>query len=205
MKRDKPHTEKTFLSKNSLKENPFTVPENYFKTIENQIVSELNLQNIQPKKNESTYKTPQNYFDNIEEITITKLKAEVLQNTNTSKLPDGYFDTLEDLILTKIKKEQKVITIKRITKYVAPLAIAASLLLIFVLNTAKKSVTFDSLATTEIEQFVESGMIDINMENLAAVFTDFEYPVENLTTSITDDEVLEYLTIEDLETIIYEN
>lgn len=205
MKKDKSHTKKAILSENLLKENPFKVPENYFKTIENQIVSELNLENIQPKKIESTFKTPLNYFDNFEEITLTKLKAEVLQNTNTSKLPDDYFDTLENLVLTRIKKEQKVITIKRISKYVAPLAIAASLLLIFVLNTAKKSVTFDSLATTEIEQFVESGMIDINMENLAAVFTDFEYPVENLTNSITDEEVLEYLTIEDLETIIYEN
>lgn len=204
MKKDKSNTKQTFLSEISLKKNAFKVPENYFETIENQTISELNLQNIQPKQNESTYKTPQNYFDNIEEITITKLKAEVLQTTNTSKLPDGYFDTIEDLVLIKIKKEQKIITIKRITKYVAPLAIAASLLLIFVLNAAK-SVTFDSLATTEIEQFVESGMIDINMENLATVFTDFEYPAENLTTSITDEEVLAYLTIEDLETIIYEN
>lgn len=204
MKKNKSHTT-TFLNDISFKKKAFNVPENYFESIENQTVSELNLQNIQPKVNVSTYKTPQSYFDNIEEITITKLKAEVLLNKNSSKLPDGYFDTLEDLVITKIKKEQKFIKIKRITKYVAPLAIAASLLLIFVLNTAKKSVTFDSLATTEIEQFVESGMIDINMENLATVFTDFEYPSENFTTSITDEEVLEYLTIEDLETIIYEN
>ena len=76
---------------------------------------------------------------------------------------------------------------------------------IFVLKKNQKTVTFDSLATTEIEQFVESGLIDINIENLAIAFSDIEFPTKNITTSISDEEVLAYLTIEDLETIIYED
>ena len=49
--------------------------------------------------------------------------------------------------------------------------------LIRFLKKNQKTVTFDSLATTEIEQFVESGLIDINIENLAIAFSDIEFPI----------------------------
>ena len=205
MKKEKLHIIAPILSEISLKKNAFKVPDNYFGTIEDDVVATINLQNLLSKNSTSNFKAPNNYFDTIEEITITKLKAEVIQTKEKSQLPDGYFDTFEDLVLTKIKKNEKVISIKRIAKYFAPLAIAASLLLIFVLKTNQKTVTFDSLATTEIEQFVESGLIDINIENLAIAFSDVEFPTKNITTSISDEEVLAYLTIEDLETIIYED
>jgi len=188
-----------------LKKNAFKVPDNYFSTIEDDVVATINLKNLLSINSTSNFIAPNDYFYTIEEITITKLKAEVIQTKEKSQLYDGYFDTIEDLVLTKIKKNKKVISIKRIAKYFAPLAIAASLLLIFVLKTNQKTVTFDSLATTEIEQFVESGLIDINIENLAIAFSDVEFPTKNITTSISDEEVLAYLTIEDLETIIYED
>jgi len=205
MTKEKLHIIAPILSEISLKKNAFKVPENYFSTIEDDVFATISLENMLQKDSTSNFKTPTDYFDTIEEITIAKLKAEVIQNKEKSQLPDGYFDTIEDLVLTKIKKNEKVISIKRIAKYFAPLAIAASLLLIFVLQTNQKTVTFDSLATTEIEQFIESGLIDINIENLAIAFSDVEYPTKNITTSMSDEEVLEYLTIEDLETIIYDD
>ena len=104
MKKEKLHIIAPILSEISLKKNAFKVPDNYFNTIEDDVVATINLQNLLSKNSTSNFKAPNNYFDTIEEITITKLKAEVIQTKEKSQLPDGYFDTFEDLVLTKIKK-----------------------------------------------------------------------------------------------------
>ena len=63
-------------------------------TIEDDVVATINLQNLLSKNSTSNFKAPNNYFDTIEEITITKLKAEVIQTKEKSQLYDGYFDRL---------------------------------------------------------------------------------------------------------------
>jgi hypothetical protein len=151
------------------------------------------------------FKVPENYFNTVEALTIAKLKAEIIQKNNTSEITNNYFETLEDAVMAKIDKKPKVISLKTIVKYVTPLAIAASILLVFVLNTNQKNVTFESLATAEIEQFIESGLIDISTVTLAETFTDIDLTNYNLVPTISDDEVVNYLTNEDLETIFYEN
>ena len=181
------------------------MPKNYFNTVEENVISTLNLQEIQPKEAE-VFKTPENYFDTVEEITLAKLKAEIAQTTNNTEIPAAYFDTVEDRVFSKIKADKKVITLKKVLSYAAPLAIAASLLLIFMLNTKQQEpVTFASLETAEIEAFINNGLVDIEPENLANAFSDIEFPTTILTTSLTENEVYDYLTDEDLETLIYEN
>lgn len=205
MDRDKSHINSSFLGQFSSKKHGFKVPENYFDGIEDTVISELGLNKIQPKNISSSFKTPTNYFNTVEDITITKLKAEVVFSKNKSEISDDYFSNIEDRVFAKIKEDKKVISIKRVTKYFAPLAIAASLLLIFILNSNQQGiVTFDSLATTEIEEFIENGLVDINTENLELAFSDIELATSSISTSISDDEVFEYLAIEDLENIIIE-
>jgi Glu-tRNA(Gln) amidotransferase subunit E-like FAD-binding protein len=204
MKKDKLHSIAPLLSDLSSKGIGFDVPKNYFNTIEDAVISTLHLQKIQTTTS-STFKTPEDYFENFEDLTFSKLKATALLTNEHSNIPTDYFKTVEDRVFTRLKEEKKVISIKKLVGYIAPLAVAASLLLIFTLNTKQETVTFDSLATAEIEAFINSGLVDLDPDNVTAAFTDVELANTSLTTSLTENEVLDYLANEDIETFIYEN
>lgn len=205
MKKEKLHIIAPNLSEISLKKSAFKVPDNYLETTEDEVIAKIYLQKIVQKNSTSNFNIPTDYFNTIEEITLTKLKAEAIAIKNNAEIPSDYFETFEDRVLTKVKASQKVISLKQIAKYMAPLAVAASLLLFFILNTNTKKVTFDSLATSEIEQFIESGLVDINAITLAETFSEIDLSTNNLTNTISDEEVLDYLTVEDIENIIFEN
>ena len=187
------------------KKSGFTTPNNYFETLEIDVLSKFKTEELTTAIDKNTFKTPETYFDTVEDIVITKLKAESFQHKENTNVPDNYFDSLEDTIISKLKSPKKVISLKTVSKYLVPITIAASLLLIFTLNTTKKTVTFQSLATAEIEQFIDYGIIDIDTQTLASTFSDIEIKTEEFDLPLTDTEVLNYLTDEDLETFIYLN
>lgn len=170
------------------------------------------LHKIAPKLSEipldkSGFETPENYFNAIEDIVIARLKAEVVQNNHEKVKPsENYFDSIEDRVLTKIKTTPKVISLKsKIVKFAVPITIAASLLLVFILNDNSNAVTFDSLSISEIENWIENGTIDIDASSIASMYPDIELDNDYFSSSISDNEVLEYLYEEDLDEIIYEN
>ncbi len=204
MKKQKLHKVAPLLNSIS-KKSGFTTPNDYFDTLEIDILSKIKTEELNSEIDKNTFKTPDAYFDTIEDIVIAKLKAESFQNKENIEVPNNYFDTLEDTVISKLKPPKKIISLKTVSKYLAPIAIAASLLLIFTLNTNKDKVTFDSLATAEIEQFIDYGIIDIDTQTLASTFSDIEIKTEEFDLSLTDSEVLNYLTDEDLETFIYLN
>ena len=204
MKKIKLHSIAPTLSEISSKDSGFEIPQNYFDAIEKNVISRLTLRKNNPKKTEPVFNTPENYFESLEDKVLSKLTVETNLNKDPYNIPDLYFDTIEDRVLTKIKVRKSVFLIKIITKYVAPIAIAASLLLVFILNTNQKTITFDSLATSEIDQFINNGFIDIDSESLASAFSTIELPSNSLDASLSEDEVLDYLYNEDIETIIYE-
>lgn len=204
MKKQKLHKVAPILSSIS-KKSGFSIPNDYFETFEVDVLSKIKTKELNAEIDKSTFKTPENYFDTVEDIVLAKLKAESLQPKENTNIPDNYFDTIEDAVISKLKTPKKIISLKTVSKYFAPIAIAASLLLIFTLNTHKDSVTFESLATAEIEQFIDYGMIDIDTQTLASTFSDIEIKTEEFDLSLTDTEVLNYLTDEDLETFMYQN
>jgi len=194
------------LSEISLKKSGFEIPSNYFETIEDGVIATLKTENLQDKINSKTFITPENYFNSIEDIVITKLKAEALNNKNKNTIPEDYFKTLENKVISEIKKTPKVISLKsKFIKYVAPIAIAASLLLVFVLNNTSTNVTFASLSSSEIENWIDNGSIDIDALTIASLYPEIELNDEIYSDSLTNEEVLEYLYQENLEGIIYEN
>jgi hypothetical protein len=204
MKKQKLHKVAPILSSIS-KKSGFTVPNDYFENLDFNVLSKIKTEELNAVINKNSFKTPEGYFDSVEDIVISKLKAESLQHKENSNIPLDYFDTLEDTVISKLKTPKKVISLKTVSKYLAPLAVAASLLLIFTLNTYKKTVTFESLATTDLEQFIDYGMVDIDTQTLASAFSDIEIETEEFNLSLTDTEVLNYLSDEDLETFIYTN
>lgn len=206
MKKNKLHKTAPKLSEISLNKSGFEIPDNYFETIENAVLNELKVDKIQSEITKETFTTPENYFESIEDIVIAKLKSEVIQKKTKNTIPENYFDTIEAAVLAKVKETTKVITLKtRLIKYIAPIAIAASLLLIFVLNNNTTSVSFDSLTSLEIENWINNGSVDYDALSVASMYPEIELNNDVLTTYISDEEVLEYLYEEDLENIIYKN
>lgn len=206
MKNNKLHKIAPKLSEISLNKSGFEIPENYFETIENAVLSELNVDTIQSKTTKETFTTPENYFDSIEDLVITKLKSEVIHKNIENSIPENYFESVEETVLAKISVSPKVISLKtRLIKYIAPVAIAASLLLIFVLNNNSTKVSFDSLTFNEVENWIVNGSVDYDALSVASMYPEIELKNEIFPISISDNEVLDYLYDEDLEAIIYEN
>jgi len=206
MKRKNLHKVAPKLSEIALKKAGFEIPKNYFDAIEDAVIAEITAENFQNINNRETFITPQDYFDTLEAIVLAKLKASAIQNTNKTIIPKNYFDTIEDSVLNKIKTKPKVISLKnKFIKFTVPIGIAASLLLVFVLNNKATTVTFESLASSEIETWIDNGNIDIDALSIASIYPEIELTNEIYSDSLSDDEVLEYLDDEDLEGIIYEN
>lgn len=204
MKKHKLHKVAPTLSTIS-KESGFKVPHDYFDAVEDAVFSTIKEEEFEGEISKNTFKTPKKYFDTVEDLVITRLKAESIQNQKDSQMPADYFDTIEDKVMVQIKEPKKTITLNTFTKFIAPIAIAASLLLIFILNSTPKQVTFESLATSEIEQLIDEGIIDIDTDLVTATFTDVELQTEEFNSFISDNEALEYLSDEDLEILLYEN
>jgi len=212
MKRKDLHTIAPKLSEISLKKIGYEIPKNYFDFIEDAVIAELKAEYFLKKGNKKAFKTSDNYFDSIEDIVIAKLKAEAIHNNNNNNnnkgtiIPENYFQTIKDKVLAEIKTVPKVISLKsRFIKFAAPIAIAASLLLIFVVNKNSKTVTFDSLASSEIETWIDNGGMDIDALSIVSIYPDIELNNEIYSASLSDDEVLEYLNEEYLDEIIFEN
>ncbi len=176
----------------------FIIPDGYIETIEEVVLSLLFLDTLDKKH---TFKTPKNYFNSVESSVFEKIADE------NAVIPEDYFNTIEDKVFKKIGNEPKVISIKRnlILKFV-PIAIAASILLIFTLQLFNSTNTnqFTTLNTSEIEQWISNGEIDIEAYEIASIYNTIN--IEDLTiyNDYQEDEILNYLNEIDVASIILE-
>ncbi|MDV7188050.1 hypothetical protein R3X25_12220 [Lutibacter sp. TH_r2] len=197
------------LSKLKEKGTGFTVPENYFNTTEEHIIREFKLKKITKNNLTSEFKTPKNYFESLENNVLSNLHLEKLQPKNKLEVPDNYFDSIEDNVFEKLKiqqKQPKVISLKqRLTKILVPVAIAASLLLIFTLTTNSNNNSFEAIATTEIENWIDNGQVDIDAYQLASIYNDIEIDDNFIAETISEDDLMEYLNDENIEQLILAN
>lgn len=206
MKDNKSHKINFNLSEIPLKSSGFNVPENYFDSIEDAVLSEIIITKIDSKKDKNAFKTPEDYFESVEDLVITKLKSEAIQTENNEEIPENYFTSIEGTVLNRLKSNSEIAANKRnLVKIFAPIAIAASLLLIFVLKINSSTISFDSITSTEIETWISEGLIEANEYNIASVFEDIELENEFINLTLTDDETLDYLYNEDLDDSIFEN
>ena len=177
----------------------FSVPKNYFETVETTIVFEVFNSN-----KENSFKTPENYFESIEDTVINSI-----HETDTAfSIPEGYFNTIEDTVLDKIHSEPKTISLKsRIVKQFIPFIAAASLLLFISLQffNTQDSDLFASLETTEIEYWIESDELGLNSYEIASIYEDEDIENLDINSLYEDDEMLNYLNDIDVETLILTN
>jgi hypothetical protein len=205
MKKKKLNSVAPILSELKHKENCFKVPNNYFNNFEEQILSETKLLNFNIKNN-NFFKIPNNYFDGVETIVISKLKAEIIQENKEKAVPKNYFDSVEDAVLTKINASKKLTISKSILlKFISPVAIAASLLLIFNIFYQSKKITFETISTSEIDHWVENNLMEAESYQIANIYDEVTLELTNFGESITDEDVLNYLHQEDIDNLLLDN
>jgi len=180
----------------------FKTPKGYFETVESGVFTELKIEKIPSKEG---FKIPKTYFDTIEETVFQKLNSKKQTKETHFDVPTNYFDSVEDQVFEKLKNAEtaptKVIQIKSVfLKKVFPLAIAASLLLLVVLNYNKTSnYTIDTIADVEVTKWIEEGYINIDTDQIAEVFKDVELTDD---LNVEDEELINYLNGTDIESII---
>ncbi len=181
----------------------FKTPKGYFDTVENDVFSKLSIKSF-PEK--AGYSIPKNYFDTIENTVFTKLDANEFRKQHHFDVPKDYFSTIEDNVFKKIQEEDtnkpKVINLRsKLTKVFAPIAIAASLLLLFTLYTNKNndSFNFDSLAVTDVENWIENDYISLDSYEIAEVYSDVTFEDD---FNEDDIELLDYINGTDIESAL---
>lgn len=184
----------------------FAVPKGYFEAIEDAFTAKLSAEHLPVKEG---FATPEGYFDSVENAVFTKLDKEASEKSS-SDVPDGYFDTLEDRVFARIHeestaKEPKVITLgARIRKVWAPIAVAASLVLLFIIAYNNSSDTaVNEIASTEVDEWIDEGLLDLDSYEIAEVFSDID--LASNETNSEDDDLLDYLNGTDVESMLLEN
>jgi len=150
---------------NKIKSTGFKIPDDYFESFEESILSKLNGE--------------------------SKLSA---VKTSGFKKPDNYFITLEESIVQKLsqKKETKIIKLnsKRTLLYVS--GIAAAILLLFNLSIFDNKPSFDDLETETVENYIFDE--NINSYDIAALLSDEQIEKIIIKDhSLNEDNIEEYL------------
>lgn len=152
------------------------------------------------------FKTPDNYFETVEDNIMDAIKQENALNLSTEtgfKTPNNYFNNLEDVIISKIetKNSPKVIALftKRNLLYAS--SIAAAVLLFFNLSIFDKEITFDSLNTETVENYIiDEGISSYELAALlpndGLIETDFIQ--QNITDITLENYLLDNFDFEEL-------
>jgi len=196
------------VKKNSLrhikfKENPFKIPKGYFDAVENDVFAKISSENF-PKK--EGFSSPTRYFKDVENKILTKISEEENAEKSGFAIPENYLETIEDKVIAKIsndKRPVKVIDFKSIIlNRVLPFAVAASLLLIISIIYNNKTTSFDSIASTDIERWIEDDLVTLDTYEIAEVYKDTQIENQDI---FAEDELEEYLNGTDVESLLYEN
>ena len=145
-------------------------------------------------------------FKDVENKILTKIGEEKNEEKSGFLIPENYLETIEDKVIAKIsndKRPVKVIDFKSIIiNRVLPFAVAASLLLIIYINYNNKTTSFDSIASTDIERWIEDDLVTFDTYEIAEVYRDTQIENQDI---FAEDELEEYLNGMDVESLLYEN
>jgi len=150
-----------------------------------------NLNNIQ----NPGFQVPKDYFEHLEASIISHVNLKEKVSDPGFTVPKDYFKNIENDILTKVNKKEPVKVISLFNKknliYIS--GIAAAILLLFNLPTLNTEVTYASLSTETVENFVLNE--DYSANDLATLFNDIDLLEEDGFNSIsfTDEAMQDYL------------
>ena len=184
----------------------FKTPKGYFDTIDDHLMSEILTKKL-PKK--AGFTAPKNYFNTFENQIFKRITRASITNQEQFDVPQNYFETIEDKVFEKIQKaaivKPKVIRLKPLfIKVIAPIAVAASLFLIFMFNytLTKEDYSFDNLAAADVENWIENDLVILESYTISEVFNDVSLEEE---LNEDDLELLNYISGTDIESALLTN
>ncbi|MCR9227379.1 MAG: hypothetical protein NXH90_08180 [Flavobacteriaceae bacterium] len=155
------------------------------------------------KDKKNSFNTPEGYFESFNGRLMDKIKEEeakelisVIPKTDGFAVPDDYFEKVESDIISKTsRKEVKVVPlISNRNFYYTVAAIAAIFILIFSItgNPTSDPISFDDLANSEIEAYLEDTEFEMTSYELAEVVSMEEIELSD----ILDDDLEEVIIME---------
>lgn len=136
----------------------------------------------------------------------------VLQKGTGFTIPENYFDKIENSIIEKIvpNKEVKIISLKRILLKYIPFAAAASIALFLSLNYLNlgniKEVSFETLAQSDIENWVIENSNELSDQDFVALLhSGIVNENDFALTDIKNDDIEEYIIYSDDTSLLNEN
>ena len=153
------------------------------------------------KKNQknSGFKTPENYFESFNNRLKEHLedKGSVLPRRDGLKVPEEYFDSVNEKINARLQEQPtKVIGLHTYRKYYyAAAAIAALFILVLGFQQiGQKELTFDTLASTDIEDYLNNTDLGLSSYEIAEVVVIDDKTINTiLDEEILDENIMDYL------------
>ncbi|WP_196888546.1 hypothetical protein [Aureivirga sp. CE67] len=177
---------KDFLKKNEsqLKKNPFSTPDDYFKSFDESLMSKISEESI----------------------------SDIVGKENGMKVPDNYFESFEENILNKVKttestkKKSKIRFLYNSNFYrFASVAVAAVFLILILVQKNTSEVNFDSVSNTELNNWVSLESEDFDTYQLAALYDENDDIIEDdifYTNNISDEDLELYLNTIEIENLL---
>jgi len=159
------------------------------------------------------FKTPEGYFENLSNALLDKLSEEKLDlpKEDGFTVPEDYFDDLHNNIRKKIdSNEIKVVQLNPYRKYYLSAASVAAIVLIFIgFNwNVQEEITFEDLASADIESYFEANELGLTTYEIAEVLPVDELEITDILENHFDEEnVIDYLNdnVDDIEDLNLED
>ncbi|MDH3697871.1 MAG: hypothetical protein OER83_04355 [Flavobacteriaceae bacterium] len=158
-------------------------------------------------KKHKGFKTPEGYFDSLTDRILEKVgkESQSAPENEGFSTPDNYFESFNDKLKARMEpKETKVVQLRSYRRYwVAAASIAAIFLLVVVIpwgGTEESS--FDTLASAEIEAYLDEGDLGLSSYELAEFIAEDALQEDAIMEmNIEDENIMEYLddTIDDID------
>ncbi|MCL6265548.1 hypothetical protein [Flagellimonas myxillae] len=164
------------------------------------------------KDKKNKFKTPEGYFENFHDRLMDKIHSEenpqsesLIPKSDGFAVPEAYFEDITPALIAKIEaKDTKVISINSYKKYYYSIAAVAAVLLLFFGLTwnSNSEITFDDLASSEIDAYLESTEFSLSSYEIAEVVADENLELfDMLDNTLGEENIMEYLdeNVEDFE------
>lgn len=134
------------------------------------------------KENKYThgFKVPADYFKEMEEEIAVRILEEEVPSELGFKTPEGYFDGLENRLVEKIQEKEsnessKVISIwsGRNISYAA--AIAACLIIGWLLLIPSEITHYNQLPLSEVDDYIQNGEMDVEIYDVSQLLTEADW------------------------------
>ncbi|WP_271784005.1 hypothetical protein [Aquimarina algiphila] len=162
-------------------------------------------------KNNGGFKVPEGYFEEFEHKLFDKISRRTDNDSMLSSkidsgftIPEDYFTTLEDNVMNNVsetptKTKVRSLITKRSILYFS--GIAAMIAIIISLSTYEESkLNFDDIELADIHHYFNEGNIELSTtEMIALLDEDINYTEVFEEELANDDEILDYLSEEDID------